>query len=259
MRDERDMPAHRGRARGPGGRPIRILMYALLGALVVLPMAARIRGNDDTMRAYAAGAHASLSLPATISGQPNQAIDLPVTLNTDAAVIDAVDVSLTFNPAILALSDITPGAAGTSLRTFVPVNGANAFDVAAIVSRSNGTGKIAFGAATFDSSTQAPTSGYAGTTQLAVLHFTAMQIGTTAVTFNVGSSTSSTVVLESVPPQNLLTQPGQVTNAAIGIGGPPHGRPSVAPVGPANPMPQPRSGGLPSQVVPPSSQPPPRP
>jgi len=239
--------------------PIRILMYALAGLLIVLPMAARIHGNDDTMRAYAAGTHASLSLPATISSQPNQTIDLPVTLNTDAAVIDAVDVSLTFDPAIIALADITPGAAGTSLRTFVPVNGANAFDVANIVSLSNSTGRIAFGAATFDASTQAPTSGYAGTTQLAVLHFTAKQSGNTAVTFNIGSSTSSTLALEAVPPQNLLTQPGQVTNAAISIGNSPHGRPSVAPDGPANPMPEPRSGGASSQGVPPSSQPPPRP
>src|SRR4051812_31338625 len=115
MRHERDTPVRDGRVRGPGDTLIRILMYAIAGLLFVLPMAARIFGNDASMRAYAAGTHASLSLPATSGGQPGQTIDLSVTLNTDSAVIDAVDVSLTFNPAVIALSDITPGAAGTSL------------------------------------------------------------------------------------------------------------------------------------------------
>jgi hypothetical protein len=258
MRHERDAPAHDGRVRGPGDTLIRILVYAISGLLFVLPIAVRNFGNDDSMRAYAAGTHASLSLPAMIGVQPGQTIDLPVTLNTDSAVIDAVDVSLTFNPAVIALSDITPGAAGTSLRTFVPVNGANAFDVANIVSLSNNTGRIAFGAATFDPSTQSPTAGYAGTTQLAVLHFTARQSGDTVVSFNIGTSTSSTLALEAVPPQNLLTQSGQVTNAAISIGPSLPARPSVAPGGPANPLPQPRSGVPSSLGEPPSPLPPPR-
>lgn len=238
-----DAPARGQSVRRSGYTLIRIVVYGIAGLVVFLPIAARIQGNGDGMRAYAAGTNASLSLPAAIGSQPNQAIALPIVLNTDSAVIGAVDVSLTFDPAMLALSDITPGAVGTSLKTFVPVNSAYAFDVANIVSSANTTGKIVFGAATFDPATLSPTAGYVGTTQLAVLHFTTRQAGSTAVTFSIGSSAGSTIVLEANPPQNLLTQPTQVTNAVIAIiAALPPARPGGDLGSPALPLPPPRSG-----------------
>jgi hypothetical protein len=233
-------------------------MYSIAGLLVCLPIAAHIRRNDTNMRAYAAGTNAGLSLPPVIMSQQNQPVDLPITLHTDSAVIGAVDVSLTFDPTMLTLSDIMPGATGTTLKAFVPVDSAYAFDVANVDALANNTGKVAFGAATFDPATQSPTAGYTGTTQLAVLRFTARTGGRTVVTFNIGALTGSTIVLESNPPQNVLTQPSQVTNAVISIIAVPQPRPGGAAGSPANPLPQSRQRVPTSPSGPPGALPPSR-
>ncbi len=259
MKHKRDTHVHDDPEKGPATSVVRIAIYGVAALLIFLPVAVRIQGDDETMRASAAGTNASLSLPPEIMRQQSQSIDLPIVLNTDAAVIGAVDVSLTFDPAMMLLADITPGATGTSLKTFVPVNSTYAFDVATVVSLANSTGKIAFGAATFDPATQSPTAGYAGTTELALLHFTARQGGRTAVTFNIGASTASTIVQESNPPQNLLTQPAQATNAIVDIVALPQGRSGGASGSPAPPLPQPRLGAPTPQRQSPEPLPPSRP
>lgn len=194
----------------------------LIIILIALPLTVLIIQKVQKLRSGAAGANASLTIPTSLSATVNNTVNVPISLNTDSANVRGVDISLNFDPTKLQLVGITPDAASTTtFKTFAPVDSTGAFNVAQVITNSS-SGKVEFGAVTFDWGAQAVTNAFNGVTQLATVQFKALTSGTSTVSFNMtpGVTTDTNIVLDSNPPQDLLTQASQVNSLTITASGP---------------------------------------
>jgi hypothetical protein len=178
----------------------------------------------------AVGESSSLALPDTLTVNLGEQFVVPVYLNTDNAEIGGVDVVLNFSTDMnkISLVNIQPDAqAGTSLKTFIPVDVSGNFDSQAVINNANLTGKVEFGAVTYDNSIGQPTNPFDGilstTNPLATLTFqvspdvTSPTQATITVVHTPGVTIDSNIVsLDSVA--DILAQANSLT---INVGGQP--------------------------------------
>lgn len=190
----------------------RLLLILIFGIILVFLPTHVLAAN---------GANAGLTMPASINAQENQTFNVPITINTDGADIRGVDVFISFDTSKLQLTAITPTASSsTSLKTFVPVNSDGSFNASQQILNANSTGRIKFGAQTYDWSANALTAPYNGSTTLAVLQFRSLSAnGTTPISFiyQNGSTTSTLIASNTDPVTNLITSTSHLTNSFVVI------------------------------------------
>ncbi|MBM3119705.1 hypothetical protein FJZ40_01180 [Candidatus Shapirobacteria bacterium] len=137
---------------------------------------ATLEPKATTQAAIGANANLSLALaPGTTAVPVGQEFDAYVSLNTDGAAAIAADLAITFDKTKLQLVSVTPQSPG-NLKTFTPsdANGDFSLNSPANIAKANDTGRIEFGASSFDWETTAVLDGYNGSGALANLRFKAL-------------------------------------------------------------------------------------
>lgn len=181
----------------------------------------------------------SLSLPASINATSGTEFQVPVTLATGGTAVRGVDTVMTFDATKLTVTGILPTAqASTSFKTFVPVDANNNFDVTTVMNNANATGKIEFGAVTYDfaANQAAPTYGltaaYNGTTILATVKFTPKAVSSTTnttIAFTFDPANASTVD-SNIVDDSPISQTAPYLNDILGSVSPTSGLPvTIAP------------------------------
>ncbi len=133
--------------------------------LLTLGLAANQVQKRQLLEKKAAGENSSLTLPENLTVNLGEQFTVPVYLDTDNVEIGGVDVILDFSADMdkISLVGIQPDAQGGAfLKTFIPVDASGNFDALMVVNKANLTGKVEFGAVTYDSSTGQPTNPFNG-------------------------------------------------------------------------------------------------
>jgi hypothetical protein len=157
------------------------------------------------------------SLSAPVYADVSTHFTVPITVSTGISGISGVDVQISFDPQVVRLNSITPlSQSNGSFLTYLPLNTSNKFDVAAVISKANQTGKIEFSAVISD-----PVSGQAGTAFsgaaiLANLDFIPEKVGQTTLTIDAApnSTLDSNVVASGTNAVDIL---GNTNSLAIQV------------------------------------------
>lgn len=216
-------------------------IFVAIALVLALPLTLFVGKKVNEYRSRAAGENARLSMPATINVSGLQEFEVPITLNTGGTAIRGVDIVLQFDRTKLRVTSISKDAAATtSLNAFVPVSSDDTMDDAIVMDTANATGKIAFGAATFNPTGQAVTAAFNGTTLLSKITFQPLTAGTSTIRFEMhgGLTTDSNIVSDTNPPVDYLAQTSQVTNTIVTVAGDPQPT-NVVPTQPQPTTPQP--------------------
>lgn len=160
--------------------------------------------KTDIVRAT--GENASL----TLSSQEVQTINTPfetlLLLNTDSRPVSRVNVVIDYDPNSLELLELIPVAnITTSFKTFTPSK----------IEK----GRVSFSALTFDSLSQLDTAPFNGATQLAILRFKPIKLGSTVISFffSPDSANDTSIFASTESPFDLLRQSSQLVNSSISI------------------------------------------
>jgi len=192
---------------GLGNEKIRKGLFftvVLTLGLIAFPFVlTRLRQSQD-IREKAAGLANVASLMAapdrtTVSlDESDPLFSVSLSLDTGGAPVEAVDLVLIFDPSALELVGISPNEA-SGFNSFLPIGiEGETFDAAGVISRANSSGRIEFGAVTFDlGDPDNPDDGLLGTAvtgsvPLASLQFRALSPGETTVSFDFDTSREGT-------------------------------------------------------------------
>ena len=226
----------------------------LVGGLVA---AAILVQKKQLIEKKAAGENAGLELPSSLSIVVDEEFDIPVMLNTDGASIVGADIILNFDKNLLQLIDIIPHPENSSLKTFLPLDENGNFRKQEILNQANQSGKIEFGAVSFDWSGESILSGFNGTlgptNPLTDLRFRTLNIGQTSVSFDFtpGSTTDSNLVKETEAVDILA----RITDLSLEITLPPTPTPTSTPTPIPTSTPTPTSSPTPTATPTPTSTP----
>ena len=179
--------------------------------------------------------NASLTISAAATQEINVPFDVLILLNTDSAKVKGVDAAIEYDPAMLQLMNVTPVAhKTTTFKTFTPMTKSGVFDAETVLVQARETKQIKFSALTYGHDKQQILESFNGVTQLAILKFKPLKVGSTMLSFTYtpSSTTDTNIITSSDPPTDLLTQPSQLLNAQVLIEGPtvsPTSVPSIVP------------------------------
>lgn len=237
-----------------------ILVFGLFGALLLVK-------QRQIYEKKAATLTATLTFGATNFSnlKANDLVDTNIILDPGGQAVTAVDVLLDFPKEILELISVDPtqAKASTNFKTFVPMVSATDCSFNPNISNFNQTGRVNFGAVTFDCSAD---SGKGALTQavsqivnpLAWLHFkvksgvTGGASGQIRFYYNPSEPTKdSNVVNENA--EDILQLPTSQVSVVIAIPASPS--PSPSPSQAASPTPTPSSNPTPTPSASPSSEP----
>ena len=125
---------------------------------------------------------ASLSLaPTEVEVEPGGTFDDNIILDPGGQTVMAVDVILNFNQTLLEITDLVPNL--DAFQTIAPVNENGGFDKAGVISAANNTGKLEFGAASFDWLGGTPDGGVSEAVNLMIVTFKAKTAGESTISF----------------------------------------------------------------------------
>jgi len=187
---------------------------------------------------------------------PGQKLTTSIKISTDNQEIRAVDIVLQFPQDKLSLVSIEPTAQNTtSFKTFLPIKSDGSFDMAKVVSEANNTGRIGFGAATFNWQTSSVTTSFKGTlSSLARLTFKAKVPGQAKIVFLHSSGSTIDSNLVNLSAQDILAS---VNSLTVNIVSPPTATPTPRPT--ATPTPRPTATPTPRPTATPTPKPAPKP
>lgn len=184
-------------------------------AIVMGALALGIAGVYFFTVARASTAQGSLSLQVTEGAEyrvgQSDPILVPVMLNTDGADIHGVDISLTYSPSILRLTDIVVMTENSTLKTVLPqVAGSGAFDKTRVLSQAQETGLVQFSVL----AQEGQNSGvFRGSALVATLQFAPIAEGTAELVWNavLGRTDDANIVATGSVPVDILTQPASAS------------------------------------------------
>jgi len=206
-----------------GGRIKRRLLPIgiLILALFALPFILTGLQQSRQVREKAAGLANLATLTAladreTISlDETDPVFSVSVFLNTGGATVEAVDIILTFDTNALELVSLTPSQT-SGFNSFLPLEiEGEGFDVTKVISQANSSGKVEFGATTFDlgdpndPSDGGPGSSMTGSVSLASLQFRALSSGQTTIGFDFDPNREGTI--EETQDSNVV----QITTSGV--------------------------------------------
>ena len=136
-----------------------LIVIAGLGAALILVK------KNQLLKKGATGGNPSITLSSANSNiNINKTFNVNIAINTGNTDIGAVDAVINFPQDKLILTSVTPNneLSSTNLKTFVPLlaNDNGHFNSATVVQQANNSGKIEFGAITFDWAKQEITSSF---------------------------------------------------------------------------------------------------
>lgn len=228
------------------------VVFGLVILLAGLAVALVLVQREQVFKEEAAGGPSITFSQTSLTVNPGQNFTVSLGINTNNIDITAIDVVLEFPKDKLSLVSIIPAAqTTTSLKTFMPVKADGGFDANRIVSEANTTGKIQFGAATFDWQQGKVTNAFRGNLgSLVNLTFNAKNTGkaTAALLFSAGSTIDSNLV--SLQAQDVLAG---VNSLTVNIVPPPTATPTPRPT--ATPTPRPTATPTPRPTATPTPRP----
>lgn len=213
------------------------IVFGLVILLAGLAVALVLVQREQIFKEEAAGGPSITFSQTSLTVNPGQNFTVSLGINTDNIDITAIDVVLEFPKDKLSLVSIIPAAqTTTSLKTFMPVKTDGGFDANRVVSEANTTGKIQFGAATFDWQQGKVTNAFRGNLgSLVNLTFKAKNTGqaTAGLLFSAGSTIDSNLV--SLQAKDILAR---VNSLTVNIVPPPTAIPTARPTAvPTSPPP----------------------
>lgn len=209
-------------------KKILSVVFGLVILLAGLAVALVLVQREQVFKEEAAGGPSITFSQTSLTVNPGQNFTVSLGINTDNIDITAIDAVLEFPKDKLSLVSIIPAAqTTTSLKTFMPVKTDGGFDTNRVVSEANTTGKIQFGAATFDWQQGKVTNAFRGNLgSLVDLTFNAKNTGqaTAALLFSAGSTIDSNLI--SLQAQDVLAG---VNSLTVNIVPPPTAVPTTPP------------------------------
>ncbi len=192
-------------------------VLALILFMVALPISVKlIRERITSPRAADANAALTFSPTATFTDSTmgatvGNAINVPIYVKTDTAVVRGIDLVINYDRQFLKLESVTP-VTSASFATFAPVvSTTGAFDGARVVSSATANGVIDFGAVTFNWATDTVTPAFNGTAQLAILSFTPLATtgsNPTVIAFSAAPNvTTDTNIVAENPVRDVVSSP----------------------------------------------------
>lgn len=168
--------------------------------------ATRLSQKPQDIREEAATQNASLTFISpdnSLNRGETATATIQVNPGTNNQVV-GVDVVATFNRSVMQLTNIVPNTT-SNLKTFVPLNTSNNFNIAQIIATANQTGTITFGAVAFNNGTNL--GGQTSSFMLATLEFSTISTGTSTLSFvhSLNSTTDSNVVSLDTATDTLQT------------------------------------------------------
>ncbi len=249
-----------------------ITLFSLLALIFILSQI----GERQLIEKRAAGENASLTLPSSSSAYLNQEFSVPIFINTDGVGISGVDVLLDFSADLgkIELVDIFPDAqTTTSLNVFLPIDSFGNFDEARVINQANTTGKIEFGAVSFNPGGDPPSTPFNGvlgpgspySPQFATLIFKVMgvvtppQQATITVVHNPGVTTDSNLVSFETATDILAFANSLTLTIPISPTPTPSSTPTPTPTNTPTPTPTPTNTPTPTPTPTPTNTPTPSP
>jgi len=156
----------------------------------------------------------------------NTDFNVAVKIDTNNNDVCAADIILQFPQEKLTLQEINPHP-NASFKTFTPVTSNGSFDTSKVISNANTTGKIEFGAVTFDWQNETITNPFKGTANpLATLKFHANSTGQAKIAILVSSGSTIDSNLVNLSAQDILES---VNSLTVNITNPPINSPTATP------------------------------